>query len=81
MSLRSMTFVTTRPNRCKHLWLSLLQKLIIMISFTGCGAVSCRGRPPCLPEQLTQIPIIGGQTRGSAPTVGCNAIRMANSKL
>ena len=24
-----MTFVTTRPNRCKHLWLSLLQKLII----------------------------------------------------
>ena len=22
-----------------------------------------------------------GQTRGSAPTVGCNAIRMANSKL
>ena len=52
-----------------------------MISLAGCVAVSCRGRPPCLPEQLTQIPIIGGQTRGSAPTVGCNAIRMANSKL
>ena len=52
-----------------------------MISFTGCGAVSCRGRPPCLPEQQTPIPIIGGQTGGTAPTVGCNAIRMANSKL
>ena len=38
MSLRSMTFVTTRPNRCKHLWLSLLQKLIILISLTGCIA-------------------------------------------
>ena len=45
-----------------------------MISLAGCVAVSCRGRPPCLPEQLTQIPIIGGQTRGSAPTVGCNAL-------
>ena len=35
MSLRSMTFVTTRPNRCKHLWLSLLQKLIIMITLAS----------------------------------------------
>ena len=52
-----------------------------MITLTGCVAVNCRGRPPCLPEQLTQIPTNSGQTRGSAPTVGCNAIRMANSKL
>jgi hypothetical protein len=26
MLLRSMTFVTTQPNRCEHLWHSLLQK-------------------------------------------------------
>ena len=52
-----------------------------MICFAGCVVVNCRGRPPCLPEQLAQIPIIDAQTRGSAPTVGCNAIRMANSKL
>ncbi len=42
-----------------------------MICFAGCVAVNCRGRPPCLPEQRTQIPINSGQTRGSAPTVGC----------
>ena len=30
-----MTFVTTRPNRCKHLWLSLLQKLIVDSSFSA----------------------------------------------
>ena len=42
-----------------------------MICFAGCVAANCRGRPPCLPEQRTQIPINSGQTRGSAPTVGC----------
>ena len=42
-----------------------------MICFAGCVAANCRGRPPCLPEQRTHIPINSGQTRGSAPTVGC----------
>ena len=51
MSLRSMTFVTTRPNRCKHLWLSLLQKLIILISLTGCIAAPTAGCRPVVPSR------------------------------
>ena len=50
MSLRSMTFVTTRPNRCKHLWPSLLQKLIILISLTGCIAAPTAGCRPVVPS-------------------------------
>ena len=52
MSLRSMTFVTTRPNRCKHLWLSLLQKLIIVICFAGCVTVPTAGCRPVVPSFL-----------------------------